>query len=109
MIVKVHGLGMDDSMVIKTDEIRAEMVNYIKRNMTITLFLTLIHQVDKYFHVYHYKKRWRHMQAQPVIFWGDSQLGLILMQFISTINNFQMDLQAHFALLDLLIMIIVVN
>ena len=30
MIVKVHGLSMGDSMVIKTDEINAEMVNYIK-------------------------------------------------------------------------------
>ena len=29
MIVKVHGLSMGDSMVIKTDEIKAEMVNYI--------------------------------------------------------------------------------
>ena len=57
MIVKVHRLGMGDSMVIKTDEIKAKMVNYTKRNMTITLFLTLIlNQVDKYFHVYHYKK-----------------------------------------------------
>ena len=32
MIVKVQGLSMDDSMVIKTDEIKAEMLNYIKRN-----------------------------------------------------------------------------
>ena len=30
MIVKVHGLSMGDSMVIKTDEIKAEMVNYNK-------------------------------------------------------------------------------
>ena len=44
MIVKVHGLDMGDSMVIKTDEIKAEIVNYIKRNMTITLSLN---QVDK--------------------------------------------------------------
>ena len=28
MIVKVHGLGMGNSMVIKTDEIKAEVVNY---------------------------------------------------------------------------------
>ena len=27
VIVKVHGLGMGDSMVIKTDETKAEMVN----------------------------------------------------------------------------------
>ena len=33
---------MGDSMVIKTDEIKAEMVNYNKRNMTITLSETLI-------------------------------------------------------------------
>ena len=32
MIVKVHRLEMGDSMVIKTDEIKAEMVNHIKRN-----------------------------------------------------------------------------
>ena len=32
MIVKVHGLGMGNSMVIKTDEIKAEMENYIKQN-----------------------------------------------------------------------------
>ena len=76
MIVKVHGLGMSNSMVIKTDEIKAEMVNHIKRNMTITLSLTLIlNQVDKYFHrvttiPLEEKKRWQHMQAQPVIiFW----------------------------------------
>ena len=51
MIVKVHRLDMGDSMVIKTDEIKAEMVNHIKRNMTITLSLTLIlNQVDKYLH-----------------------------------------------------------
>ena len=37
MIVKEHGSGMGDSMIIKKDEIKAEMVNYIKRNMTITL------------------------------------------------------------------------
>ena len=30
MIVKVHGLGMGDSMVIKTDEIKTEIMNYIK-------------------------------------------------------------------------------
>ena len=81
MIVKMHGLGMGDSMVIKTDEIKAEMVNHIKQNMTITLSLTLtLNHVDKYFHrvttIYTIKKkRWRHMQAQPVIFFWDSQLG----------------------------------
>ena len=32
MIVKVHGLSMGDSMVIKTDEIKSEMVNYNKAN-----------------------------------------------------------------------------
>ena len=32
MIVKVHGLSMGDSMVIKTDEIKSEMVNYNKTN-----------------------------------------------------------------------------
>ena len=42
MIVKVHELGMGDSMVIKADEMKAEMVNYIKQNMTIKLSLTLI-------------------------------------------------------------------
>ena len=48
MIVKVHGLGMGDSMVIKTDEIKAEMGIIIKRNMTMTLSETLIlNQVDK--------------------------------------------------------------
>ena len=30
MIIKVHGLSMGDSMVIKTDEIKAGMVNYNK-------------------------------------------------------------------------------
>ena len=40
---------MGDSMVIKTDEMKAEMVNYIKRNMTITLSLTtlILDQVDR--------------------------------------------------------------
>ena len=50
MIVKVHGLSsMGDSMVIKTDKIKAEMVNYNKtKYMTITLSETLIlNQVDK--------------------------------------------------------------
>ena len=70
--------------------------------MTITLSLTLIlNQVDKYFHrvttiPLEEKKRWRHMQAQPVIFFWDSQLGLILMRSTSTINNSQMDLQRAF-------------
>ena len=32
MIIKVHRLGMGNSMVIKTDEIKAEIVNYIKQN-----------------------------------------------------------------------------
>ena len=44
---------MSDSIVIKTDEIKAEMVNHIKQNMTITLSLTrslTLNQVDKYFH-----------------------------------------------------------
>ena len=78
-------------MVIKTDEIKAEMVNEI--NDKITLSLTLIlNQVDKYFQ----KKRWLHMQAQPVIFFWDNQLGLILMRSTSTINNSQMDLQCTF-------------
>ena len=47
MILKVHRLDMGDLMVIKTDEIKAEMVNHIEQNMTTTLILN---QVDKYFH-----------------------------------------------------------
>ena len=39
MIVKLKCTDSGDSMVIKTDEIKAEMVNYTKRNMTITLSL----------------------------------------------------------------------
>ena len=51
IVIKVHELDMGDSIVIKIDEIKAEMVNYIKRNMTITLSL-ILNQVDKYFHNY---------------------------------------------------------
>ena len=42
MIVKVHGVGMGDSMVIKTDEIKAEMVNY-ENVMKIPCFETTKH------------------------------------------------------------------
>ena len=35
-------------------------------------------------------------EAQPVIFFLDSQLSLILMRSTSTINNSQMDLQRAF-------------
>ena len=34
IIVKVHGLSKSDSMVIKTDEIKAEMVNYTRRSQS---------------------------------------------------------------------------
>ena len=42
-------------MVIKTEEIKAEMVTN-----TSTEYITTKKE----------KKRWQHMQAQPVIFWG---------------------------------------
>ena len=55
--------------------------------MTITLSLTLIclNQVHRVT-TYHYKKRWWHMQAQPVLFFLNSQLGLILKRSTSTIG-----------------------
>ena len=71
MIVKVHGLGMGDSMVIKTDEIKTEIMNYIKTKYDNNIISINSHskpspQSNNYT-IKKRKNRWRHMQAQPVI------------------------------------------